>query len=162
MNNSSKLDPKAFRQALGSFATGVTVITTRAADGSDAGITASSFNSVSLDPPLILWSQGKNSDSFDIFSDAEYFAVHVLAEHQQDISDRFAFGENDKFAGLTFTRGLGGVALFDGSAARFVCRTASRYEGGDHIIIVGEVIDFECNNLPPLVFHGGRYATLSR
>src|SRR5690606_3917688 len=131
MNNTHKIDPKAFRQALGAFATGVTVITTRAADGADAGITASSFHSVSLDPPLILWSQGKDSDSFATFENADYFAVHVLAQSQRDISDRFAFGEGDKFSGLNIVRGSGGVALLDGCAARFVCRTAARHEGGD-------------------------------
>ncbi|MCK9505089.1 MAG: flavin reductase family protein [Porticoccaceae bacterium] len=162
MNSTHNVDPKAFRQALGAFATGVTVITTRAADGSDAGITASSFNSVSLDPPLILWSQGKDSDSFSIFRDAEYFAVHVLAENQRDISDRFAFGEGDKFNGLKIERGIGGVALLDGSAARFVCRSAARYEGGDHVIIVGEVLEFEAWSLPPLIFCGGRYAALAQ
>jgi 3-hydroxy-9,10-secoandrosta-1,3,5(10)-triene-9,17-dione monooxygenase reductase component len=133
---------RQFRNALGSFATGVTIITTCAPDGADVGVTANSFNSVSLDPPMILWSLGKNSTSLDAFMAAEHFAVHVLAMDQESLSGRFAKSNTDKFAGLTVDRGRAGIPLLPGCAARFQCRTAYRHEGGDHIILVGEVEDF--------------------
>jgi 3-hydroxy-9,10-secoandrosta-1,3,5(10)-triene-9,17-dione monooxygenase reductase component len=148
---------RQFRNALGSFATGVTIITTLGPDGADIGVTANSFNSVSLDPPMILWSLGKNSTSLAAFMAAEHFAVHILAMDQEGLSGRFARSNTDKFSGLTIERGQGGIPLLLGCAARFQCRTAYRHEGGDHIILVGEVDDFDHHGHPPLAFHGGRY-----
>ncbi|MBW4022712.1 MAG: flavin reductase family protein [Proteobacteria bacterium] len=153
---------RQFRNALGSFATGVTIITTVGPDGSDVGVTANSFNSVSLDPPMILWSLGKNSTSLAAFMAAEHFVVHVLAMDQEALSGRFARSTTDKFAGLTVTRGVGGVPLLPGCAARFHCRTAYRHEGGDHIILVGEVEEFDHDGHAPLAFHGGRYGMFIR
>ena len=148
---------RLFRNALGSFATGVTIITTLAQNGADVGVTANSFNSVSLDPPMVLWSLAKTSTSFDAFMAAEYFAVHILAMDQESLSSRFARSNTDKFAGLAIERGRGRIPLLSGCAARFQCRTAYRHEGGDHIIIVGEVDDFDHDGHAPLAFHGGRY-----
>lgn len=148
---------RQFRNALGSFATGVTIVTTLSPDGADVGVTANSFNSVSLDPPMILWSLGKNSTSLDAFMAAEHFAVHILAMEQESLSGRFAKSNTDKFSGLTVERGFGGIPLLPGCSARFQCRVAYRHEGGDHIILVGEVEDFDHNGHPPLAFHGGRY-----
>jgi 3-hydroxy-9,10-secoandrosta-1,3,5(10)-triene-9,17-dione monooxygenase reductase component len=148
---------RQFRNALGSFATGVTIITARSPDGTDVGVTANSFNSVSLDPPMILWSLAKTSTSFDAFMAAEYFAVHILAMDQEGLSGRFAKSNTDKFGGLTVERGRGSIPLLPGCAARFQCRTAYRHEGGDHIILVGEVDDFDHDGHAPLAFHGGRY-----
>jgi 3-hydroxy-9,10-secoandrosta-1,3,5(10)-triene-9,17-dione monooxygenase reductase component len=153
---------RQFRNALGSFATGVTIVTTLSADGTDVGVTANSFNSVSLDPPMILWSLGKNSTSLDAFMEAEHFAVHVLAMAQESLSGRFAKSNTDKFHGLTVERGRDGIPLLPGCAARFQCRTAYRHEGGDHIIIVGVVDDFDHDGLAPLAFHGGRYGMFIR
>lgn len=147
-----------FRQALGTFATGVTIVTTRSPDGRDIGLTANSFNSVSLDPPMVLWSLARNSHSLSAFMAAKYFAVHVLAAHQESLSNSFASRGTEKFAGLELGRGHGSIPLLGGCAARFQCKTAYRYEGGDHVIIVGEVIDFDRSERPPLVFHGGAYA----
>ena len=154
-------DVQQFRTALGSFATGVTIVTTLGVDGADVGVTANSFNSVSLDPPMILWSLGKNALSRPAFAAAEYFAVHILATEQQALSDRFAKRGIDKFAGLDLERGPGGVPLLEGCAARFKCRTAYRYEGGDHDIIVGEVVEFDHFNVTPLIFHSGKYSALT-
>ena len=152
------IDTRHFRDALGSFATGVTIVTTRTPEGEDIGLTASSFNSVSLDPPMILWSLAKSARSIDAFNSAEHFAVHILGADQEALSNRFAARGTDKFAGLDIERNAHAIPLLSGSAARFQCRTAYRYEGGDHVIIVGEVHDFDHLPKPPLVFHGGAYA----
>lgn len=153
---------RQFRNALGSFATGVTIVTTLSPDGADVGVTANSFNSVSLDPPMILWSIAKTSTSLGAFMAADHFAVHVLAMDQEALSGRFARSNSDKFAGLTVTRGEGGIPLLADCAARFHCRTAYRHEGGDHIIIVGEVESFDHDGHAPLAFHGGRYGMFIR
>jgi 3-hydroxy-9,10-secoandrosta-1,3,5(10)-triene-9,17-dione monooxygenase reductase component len=152
------LDPKQFRQALGSFATGITIVTTRDAQGADVGMTANSFNSVSLEPPMILWSLAKSSYSLPAFMAAEHFAVHVLGADQENLSNQFAKRGADKFSGLTVTRGRNDIPLLGGCAARFECRTAFRYEGGDHVIFVGEVLDYQHLPRTPLLYHGGRYA----
>ena len=153
----STIDAKQFRNALGQFATGVTIVTTVDGAGRPTGVTASSFNSVSLDPPLVLWSLAKSAQSLQAFQESGYFAVHVLCRDQQDMSNRFARSGEDKFAGLEFARSETGVPLFDGCAARFVCKSAYQYEGGDHVILVGEVVDFQTSDREPLLFHGGSY-----
>jgi 3-hydroxy-9,10-secoandrosta-1,3,5(10)-triene-9,17-dione monooxygenase reductase component len=149
---------RQFRAALGSFATGVTIVTTRSAAGEDIGLTANSFNSVSLDPPMVLWSLARKSLSLPAFLESGYFAVHVLAATQEDLSVTFATRGADKFAGMSVTRGTGGIPLLPGCSALFQCKTAFNYEGGDHVIFVGEVQEFEHFNRAPLVFHSGRYA----
>jgi len=149
---------RQFRTALGSFATGVTIVTTRSAAGEDIGLTANSFNSVSLDPPMVLWSLARKSLSLPAFLESGYFAVHVLAATQEDLSVTFATRGAEKFAGLNVTRGAGGIPLLPGCSALFQCKTAFNYEGGDHVIFVGEVQEFEHFNRAPLVFHSGRYA----
>jgi 3-hydroxy-9,10-secoandrosta-1,3,5(10)-triene-9,17-dione monooxygenase reductase component len=154
------IDARQFRSALGSFATGVTIVTTRAGEGLDVGLTANSFNSVSLDPPMVLWSLAKNAASLPVFMASEYFAVHVLASDQQSLSDRFARRGIDKFEGVDVQRGRGGIPLLPGCSARFQCRTTFRYEGGDHIIFVGSVLDFEHADKAPLLFHGGGYGKI--
>jgi 3-hydroxy-9,10-secoandrosta-1,3,5(10)-triene-9,17-dione monooxygenase reductase component len=149
---------RQFRDALGAFATGVTIVTTRTPTGVDVGLTANSFNSVSLDPPMVLWSLAKAAKSLPAFLDSGYFAVHVLAASQEELSHIFATRGADKFAGLAIERGRGGIPLLDGCSARFQCRTAVKYEGGDHVVFIGEVEAFDHFGRPPLVFHGGRYA----
>ena len=147
-----------FRNALGAFATGITVVTTRDAEGRDIGITANSFNSVSLDPPMVLWSLAKSARSLPAFLAASHFAVHVLAADQEELSLRFAARGKEKFTGLDLERGAGQTPLLRGCSARFQCRTAFRHEGGDHVIFVGAVEAFDQTEHPPLVFHDGRYA----
>ena len=149
-------DPKTYRNALGQFATGVTIVTTRDAQGLPVGVTANSFNSVSLDPPLILWSLARSARSMAAFEQAESFAVHVLASDQDDLANRFASRAEDKFAGLDI--GDEGAPFIHGCSARLICKTRHLYEGGDHVIMVGEVIDYESDGKPPLLFHGGAYA----
>ena len=159
---SSSFDPAEFRKALGAFATGVTIITTRAEDGTLVGLTANSFNSVSLNPPLVLWSLAQTAASLPVFRSSPHWAVHVLASTQEDLSGRFARRGIDKFAGLDNETGVGGVPLLKGCTARLECRNAFQYEGGDHIIFVGEVLNFARSEAAPLVFHGGKYAHATR
>ena len=149
---------RRYRSALGAFATGVTIVTTRDEEGRDIGLTANSFNSVSLDPPMVLWSLAKSARSLPTFLAASHFAVHVLAADQEELSLRFATRGSEKFAGLDIERGASQVPLLRGCSARFQCRTAFRHEGGDHVIFVGAVEAFDQSDRPPLVFHGGRYA----
>ncbi len=156
-------DSKAFRQALGQFATGVTVVTTVGSDGVPTGLTVSSFNSVSLEPPLVLWSLDRLAHSMPVFQVAPYFAVHVLSQDQMNLSNTFAQAGGDKFAGLTWNPGIGGVPLLPECCAVFQCETAHRYDGGDHVIFVGEVQAFDsAEDRAPLVFCGGRYTRLAQ
>ena len=152
------IDAKQFRNALGAFTTGVTIVTTCDREGNNVGLTVNSFNSVSLDPPLVLWSLARSSASLDAFLNSEYFAVHILAADQEQLSNLFAQRGADKFAGLTLEHGHGNVPLLGGCSARFECRRAFRYDGGDHEIFIGEVLTFEHFERPPLVFQGGKYA----
>lgn len=148
-----------FRNALGIFATGVTVVTAKDAGGSGyVGITANSFNSVSMDPPLVLWSIGKSARSLPAYEAAGYFAINILASDQIEISNHFATQQPDKFDSIDFQNGIGDVPLLKGCAAVFQCKTKMMYEGGDHIIFVGEVLDFEQFDKPGLVFSEGKYA----
>ncbi|WP_446830582.1 flavin reductase [Candidatus Foliamicus sp.] len=152
-----------FRAALGQFATGVTVVTTRGENGERIGLTANSFNSASLDPPMVLWSLKNDSANFGVFAKASYFAVNVLAADQVEVSQQFSRFVEDRFAGLECSDGIGGAPLIAGCAAIFQCRSVHRYSGGDHAIFVGEVLDFEVNDRTPLVFHRGDYTvTLPR
>jgi len=156
------IENRQFRQALGQFATGVTIVTALDGEGRAIGVTASSFNAVSLDPPLVLWSIGKSAYSYPAFARAGHFAVHVLDAGQRSLSDRFAQAATDKFAGLDVGCGLGEVPLLPGCLAVFECATEHRYEGGDHLILVGRVLrmDVAHGATQPLLFHRGRYAEL--
>lgn len=149
-----------FRSALGMFATGVTIVTTRAADGSPIGLTANSFNSVSLDPPLVLWSLSRAAASMAAFRDGTHYAINVLAADQKALAERFAARGTDRWSGVESLPGAGGAPLIAGAAATFECFNRSRYEEGDHVIFVGEVE--RCTwreGASPLLFHGGRFYT---
>ncbi|GFM88532.1 flavin reductase [Pseudomonas cichorii] len=150
-------DPRELRNLLGQFATGVTVITTRTADGRNVGMTANSFSSVSLDPPLVLWSISRNAPSLRDYQTCEHFAINVLGADQHDISGRFARPAPDKFAGVVFTYADCGVPLLDGVIATLVCRNVTQYEGGDHLIFIGQIEHYRHGAGEPLVFHGGQY-----
>ena len=151
-------DARDFRKALGHFATGVTIVTTRGEDGAAIGMTANSFNSVSLDPPMVLWSLARSARSLPAFARASHWNVHVLACDQEALSNRFARAGEDKFAGLALDPCPSGMPLLPGCSARFQCRSAFQYEGGDHIIFVGEVIDYDRSAAPPLLYVTGQYA----
>lgn len=158
-DGSMAVDPREFRRALGKFATGVTVVTTVDKDNARVGVTASSFNSVSIDPPLVLWSIDKRAYSAPVFTTARNFVINVLASDQIDISNAFARRGEDKFAGIECTEGLGRAPRINGTVAHFECRVWNVYEGGDHHIIVGEVLDYHSDEeRNALVFHNGRYA----
>lgn len=114
MTTTARFDPRDFRQALGRFATGVTIVTTRAADGTPVGMTANSFNSVSMDPPMVLWSLARTARSLPAFSQATHWNVHILANDQEALSNRFAKAGEDKFAGLVLDDSAGGAPLIPG------------------------------------------------
>jgi len=150
-----------FRDALGSFATGVTVLTTLATDGKPIGLTISSFNAVSLDPPLILWSLACDSPRLAAFRHAGHYAVNVLAANQEAISNCFASRDEGRFDALVFTPGLAGVPLIEGCSAWFECSHEAHYPGGDHLIFLGRVQRFARGQAAdPLIFHAGRYRRL--
>jgi 4-hydroxyphenylacetate 3-hydroxylase, reductase component len=156
-DSNTDIDSDDFRRALGCFATGVSVVTSVDGDGVPMGMTVNSFNSVSLDPPLVLWSIAKDSTQFKKFMSATYFAVNILAEHQEDLSSRFAQRGIDRFAGLECQTGVGGVPRLPDYAACFECESEFRYEGGDHAIIVGRVLAFDDHATDPLIFYRGHY-----
>jgi len=153
----SKLDLQDFKRALSCFATGVAVATTLDTDGKKVGMTISSFNSVSLDPPLVLWSIANDANSYSVFTDADYFAVNVLAMHQDQLSSQFAQKGGDKFQGLECRSGINGVPLLPEYAACFECSTESIFDGGDHKIIVGRVLKLDDRESDPLIFYRGRF-----
>ena len=152
---------RRFRNALGMFATGITVVTTRTPAGEPIGLTVNSFNSVSLDPPLIVWSLANELPGRPLFEGCEYYAINVLAEDQADLSQRFASRLGEKFAGLEFDSGVGGVPLLAGCCVRFQCRNTVRHAGGDHVVFISEVVDFDRGEERlPLLYFGGAYRQL--
>lgn len=157
-----RFDRRDFRRALGQFATGVTVVTARASDGRRVGMTVNSFSSVSLDPPLILWSLARQAPSFTDFSNATHFAVNILESKQHHLSRQFSTPLPDKYAGVDFVEGKAGVPILNGVIAQFVCRKVKQYDGGDHVIFVGEVEEYKYGEGEPLVFHSGRYRIATR
>jgi flavin reductase (DIM6/NTAB) family NADH-FMN oxidoreductase RutF len=152
-----RFDRRDYRKALGQFATGVTVVTARGADGRNVGVTVNSFSSVSLDPPLILWSLARQAASFADFATATHFCVNVLEAKQHHLSRQFSTPVPDKFAGVDFAEGRGGAPALLGVIAQFHCRKVRQYDGGDHVIFLGEVEQYSYNEGEPLVFHSGRY-----
>ena len=154
----SEFSERELRDALGRFATGVTVVTTMTERG-PLGITANSFSSVSLNPPLVLWAPARKSRRFPAFEAASHFAVHVLSAAQRALAEQFA-GPGEGFGHLAFEPGLGDAPLLGGCTARFECRHAAGHDGGDHLIVVGEVLRLTQADLPPLLFHRGRYEGL--
>lgn len=142
------------------FATGVTVVTARDADGRLIGLTANSFNSVSLEPPLVLWSLALRAGSMPVFARGSHYAINILAADQVELAERFASKNVDRFAGVAWRPGLAGAPVLEGAAAVFECFNRSQYEEGDNVIFVGEVE--HCTRregASPLIFHGGRYYT---
>ncbi|WP_033290687.1 flavin reductase [Amycolatopsis jejuensis] len=156
-----RFDRREFRTALGQYATGVAVVTARGADGRKVGMTANSFTSVSMDPPMVLWCPGKNAPSLPAFSEATHFAVNVLAADQEHLSRQFSTPSADKFAELELTDGTGGAPVLPGAVARFECRTVRCVDAGDHVVFLGEVENFCAPGGVPLVFHGGLLRALA-
>jgi flavin reductase (DIM6/NTAB) family NADH-FMN oxidoreductase RutF len=148
------------RQALGKFATGVTVVTCHGAKG-PCGITANSFSSVSLEPPLVLWNIAKVSNSLRAYLDAEHFAINVLGDEQRAASHHFAQSDHTRFNGIVYESSEHGVPLLPESVACFECRTHQVHDCGDHYIIIGEVEKFRSNAGQPLLFYSGDYVQIS-
>ena len=171
----SRFDSNEFRSALGAFATGVTVVTTNVktnnattnnaktgAGENLVGITVNSFASVSLDPPLVLWSMDKGADVFEVFNQASHYAVHILRHDQEQLSQHFATNLDNKFTGLEYELGIEKLPLLTQYCARFQCQVTKRYNGGDHIILVARVLEMDHRPAQPLVFHAGDYKKLGK
>src|SRR5271156_4072972 len=153
----SPIDPRDFRNALGTYATGVTIITAAGADGKPYGITCNSFASVSLNPPLVLWSLGMFSQALGIFQNASHFSVNVLGASQRALATRFSTSSEDRFAGVDWIAGLGNAPILANCVANFQCRAANRYYGGDHVIFLGAVEAYTYSKQEPLLFLSGGF-----
>ena len=156
-SDNSPIDPRDFRNALGTYGTGVTIVTAMASDGRPYGVTCNSFASVSLNPPLVLWSLGMFSHGLPIFQNASHFAVNVLEVSQQDLALKFAKSAGEKFVGVEWKPGLGNAPIIAGCVAQFECRAVNRYYGGDHIIFLGAVEAYSYNGQEPLLFARGGF-----
>ncbi len=164
MSSSTSADEaftRRFRNTLGMFATGIAVVTAHTPDKRPIGLTINSFNSVSLDPPLVVWSLACQLPSRALFEACEYYAINVLAEDQEALSRLFASRTDGKFDGLEIKQGTHGTPLLRGCCAHFECRNTTRYPGGDHILFVSEVVAFDRRDRPPLVYHKGVYRRLA-
>ncbi|MEX0729327.1 MAG: flavin reductase family protein [Aquisalimonadaceae bacterium] len=151
------INPRDLRSALGGFATGVTIVTTQCEEWGPVGLTVNSFSSVSLDPPLVLWSLSRHSPSLKAFQANSHFAINVLAADQQELSNRFAQPIPEKFRGVSWHGGIADLPLLEGCVATFECRTRHQVDGGDHVIFIGEVEEFAHRTVEPLLFLAGRY-----
>jgi flavin reductase (DIM6/NTAB) family NADH-FMN oxidoreductase RutF len=156
-SDSSPIDPRDFRNALSTYATGVTIITAAGMDGKPYGLTCNSFASVSLNPPLVLWSLVLYSSSLSVFQNASHFGVNVLGASQQALANKFAKSSEDRFIGVEWTPGVGNAPLIRDSVANFQCRAVNRYYGGDHVIFLGAVEAYAYNRNEPLLFARGGY-----
>lgn len=155
--NTAVIDPLDLRRAFGRFGTGVTVITSRAPDGTRLGVTANSFNTVSLEPPIVLWSLSGRSPSLASFRATGRFVVNVLSLDQLELSQRFSRPATDKFAGLAFSDGLGGMPVLEGCAATIECRIVTDHVVGDHVLFLGQVERYAYKQAAPLLFCNGQY-----
>jgi flavin reductase (DIM6/NTAB) family NADH-FMN oxidoreductase RutF len=157
MTSANEIDPLDLRRAFGRFGTGVTVVTSRALDGTRVGITANSFNTVSLNPPIVLWSLSLNSPSLPTFRATGHFVVNVLSLDQIDLSKRFSRPAEDKFAGVACTEGLHGDPILAGCSASIECSVLSEQVVGDHVLFLGQVKRYAHVNAAPLLFFNGKY-----
>jgi flavin reductase (DIM6/NTAB) family NADH-FMN oxidoreductase RutF len=156
-------DKRAFRSALGRFPTGVVVVTAKGSDGAQVGMTVSSFNAVSLNPPLVLFSIDRGAPSLPVLSTSRAYGISILGKDQAELSARFAGARGDKWDGDHLKTGLTGCPLIKSSLAIFECTPFAAYDGGDHIIFVGRVSRFEIGTQEePLVFFGGKYAAITK
>ena len=154
------MDHDSFKAALGHFASGVTIITTLDAHGAPTGLTATSFTSLSLHPPLVLFCLAERANCFEDFQRAASFAVNILAHGQDDVSNTFASRGAEKFEGVGYRKGMLGDPLLEGALANMECRITARHPGGDHVIVVGEVQSVEVGDGRPLLYYHGKYHTL--
>ena len=157
----SPINSADFRRTLGCFPTGVTIVTTMSGEGAPLGVTISSFNSVSLDPPLVLWSLARNAASLPVFRESGGFVINVLAADQADLPRVFSSPVAERFDAVEWSRGVTGHPVFSGAAAVIECRDYARYDGGDHEIILGEVVAHHATDRTPLVYGKGRLGPLT-
>ncbi len=157
MSSDNLISSSELRKALGTFATGVTVVTTEAENGEPAGLTVNSFTSVSLSPPLILWCLASGSENLPIFQATDYFAINILASDQRHLSNHFARRQYNKFNGIAYHKGLGNSPLLDGCVTWIQCKTTKLYEAGDHWIIIGEIVDLNTTMKEGLIFNQSHY-----
>jgi flavin reductase (DIM6/NTAB) family NADH-FMN oxidoreductase RutF len=150
---------QALRRAFGKFATGVAVVTTSGPDGAPYGLTINSFSSVSLEPPLVLWSLTNKSPNLEVFRNASHFAINILASQQREICNRFASPIDDRFAGVDWFRGVNDLPVIRNTIATFECRRTQMVDAGDHVVFFGEVKECEQSDLEPLVFFAGQFGT---
>ena len=150
------VDIETARAATSAWATGVVVVTACHPDGRDAGLVMVSLAPVSQDPPLVLWSVDRRSGSLDVWLEAPGYALHLLAADQEPLAWQFARKGTEKFDGLAIARGLTGAPLLEGASATIECATHARHDGGDHVILVGRIVDTTVTTRPPLVMHAGR------
>jgi len=156
----ARIDPRALRDLMGHFATGVTVVTTLGDDGVPVGLTANSFASVSLDPPLVVWSIGLNAPSLGAFRRHPSFAINIMCEESKDLALNFARPSDDKFADIAWKPGFDGVPVLDDAAVVIQCSTEMRFPGGDHEMYLGRVMEFHRTDKKPLLFHKGAFTKL--
>ena len=156
----SPLETREFRNALGAFSTGVTIVTALGPQGEKMGMTVNSFSSVSLDPALILWSIDRGASCFGEFIASSHYAVHILSAEQTALSNLFASRENDQFTGLACDKGIADLPLLPDYSACFQCAAEHQYAGGDHVILVGRVLAFCDRGAAPLLYYRGGYASL--
>jgi len=161
-NTRTMIDAATFRSTLGRFATGVTILTARDDSGRDHGMTVSAFCSVSLDPPRVLCCVERSADMFPVITKAQRFAINILTTAQEAISRRFAEERDDRFDGLGYTRGVTECVLLDDILAYVECEVAARYDGGDHLIVLGDVIAAAAADGRPLLYYRGGYAQMER
>jgi flavin reductase (DIM6/NTAB) family NADH-FMN oxidoreductase RutF len=154
------IEPNELRRVMGHFATGVTIITTISKSGQPYGLTANAFTSVSLNPPLLLVSVDKKAESYPFFEESKVFTVNFLAEDQETLSRKFAVSGGDKFTGVAFRTGANGVPILEGSLAYLECKVYASYEGGDHMLFLGEIEQAETRDVKPLLFYRGGYRSL--
>lgn len=152
------VSPEAFRQVMGCYATGIVVVTTRDHEGVPVGLTVDSFNSVSMSPPLVLWSLALSAPSLPVFRDCPAFVVNVLASDQLDVCRQFATSGTDKFAGIDWTPGIHDMPVLTGTVATIECMNHCQYDGGDHEIMLGRVISTQVSERQPLVYSRGNFA----
>ncbi|WP_119165535.1 flavin reductase family protein [Algihabitans albus] len=158
LSRGSPTDTTTLRHALGWFATGVTIATTLDGEAQPVGLTCNSFNSVSLEPPLVLWSLGRKSFSRPAFEQATHFAINVLPADQTGLAKRFAKPLEDKWAGVDWTPGTAGIPRLPLALAVFDCQVRERFHGGDHLIFLGEIVDLQSREIgEPLIFLRGRF-----
>lgn len=150
-------DAREFRAALGDYATGVTIVTTLDAAGRAIGLTVNSFTSVSLDPPLVLWSIDRGSPLFDAFMQADHYAVHVLRQDQQELAQNFSDDNAARFTDMSYESGIAGLPLLQRYSTLLQCEVSNRHTEGDHVILVGRVIGISTQSAAPLLYHQGQY-----